>query len=100
MEFRDGQAIEILRTTPQVLRASLTDVSDPWVNNNYGEKTFSPFAVVLCSQASRVKFQSSRRCTVVFRPRIGLADRSAAEYSILSCEEASTRPIQPKAGPV
>ncbi len=46
MEFRIDQAIEILKTTPNVLRASLKDVSDPWVNNNYGEITFSPFDIV------------------------------------------------------
>ncbi len=46
MEFRIEQAIEILRTTPHVLRSSLRDVSDPWVNNNYGKKTFSPFDIV------------------------------------------------------
>ena len=46
MEFRIEQAIEILKTTPHVLRASLKDVSDSWVHNNYGEKTFSPFDIV------------------------------------------------------
>lgn len=46
MEFRIEQAIEILKTTPHVLRASVKDVSDCWVHNNYGEKTFSPFDIV------------------------------------------------------
>ena len=46
MEFRIEQAIEILRTTPHVLRASLKDISDSWVHNNYGESTFSPYDIV------------------------------------------------------
>lgn len=46
MEFRVDRAIEMLGATPGVLRAMLTGLSDPWVFNNYGEQTFSPFDVV------------------------------------------------------
>ena len=46
MEFRIEQAIEILRNTPNVFRTFLKDVSNEWVQNNYGEKTFSPFDIV------------------------------------------------------
>ena len=61
MEFRIDQTIEILRTTPHVLRASLKDVSEPWVNNNYGDKTFSPFDIVghLIGATRRLSFQVS-----------------------------------------
>lgn len=46
MEFRLGQAIEVLSRTPAVVDAMLGGLSEPWVENNYGEKTFSPFDVV------------------------------------------------------
>ena len=46
MEFRVDRAIEVLGATPGVLRAMLEGLSEPWVFNNYGEKTFSPFDVV------------------------------------------------------
>ena len=46
MEFRLDQAMGILQQTPAVLRALLQDVSDRWVYNNYGAKTFNPFDVV------------------------------------------------------
>lgn len=46
MEFQVKQAIEILSRTPSVLRAMLEGLSEPWVLNNYGEKTFSPFDVL------------------------------------------------------
>ncbi len=46
MDFRVKQAIEILSRTPSVLRAMLEGLSEPWVLNNYGEETFSPFDVV------------------------------------------------------
>ncbi len=46
MEFRLDQAMDVLQQTPAVLRALLHGISDPWVNNNYGAKTFSPFDVV------------------------------------------------------
>lgn len=46
MHFHLSQAVEILRNTPRVLRSLLEGVSEPWVQNNYGEQTFSPFDVV------------------------------------------------------
>ncbi|MBI1827417.1 MAG: DinB family protein [Planctomycetes bacterium] len=46
MEYQIEQASEILRNTPHVLRAMLTDVCGPWVTNDYGADTFSPFDVV------------------------------------------------------
>ena len=46
MTFKVDQAIEVLSRTPAVLRAMLQGVSEPWIVNNYGKKTFSPFDVV------------------------------------------------------
>ncbi len=46
MEFMLEQAVEVLRRTPRVLSAMLGGLSDPWVLNNYGDRTFSPFDVV------------------------------------------------------
>ena len=46
MKFELYRAIEILERTPTVLRSMLTGLSEPWIHNNYGEKTFSPFDVV------------------------------------------------------
>src|SRR5687768_13561791 len=46
MPFRLEQAIEILERTPSVLRALLAGLSEPWVMNNYGPETWSPFDVV------------------------------------------------------
>jgi hypothetical protein len=36
-------AIEVLTRTPDVLQAMLGELSLPWVMNNYGADTFSPF---------------------------------------------------------
>ena len=46
MQFQISEAIEVLSRTPAVLEAMLGGLSEPWVQNNYGEKTFSPFDVV------------------------------------------------------
>ena len=46
MPFRLEQPIEILERTPSVLRALLAGLSEPWVMNNYGPETWSPFDVV------------------------------------------------------
>lgn len=46
MEFHLDQAREILCATPRVLYGWLGHLSAPWVRNNYGENTFSPFDVV------------------------------------------------------
>ena len=46
MIFQLNQAIEIIERTPSVLRDMLSGLSKPWVLNNYGHETFSPFDVV------------------------------------------------------
>ena len=46
MEFSIADARQILQATPEVLRAWLSHLSAPWVQNNYGTATFSPFDVV------------------------------------------------------
>ncbi len=46
MEFKLDQAVEVLNRTPKVVRAMLAGLSEPWVRNNYGPETFSPFDVV------------------------------------------------------
>jgi hypothetical protein len=46
MKFDLEQALKVLTRTPNVLQAMLGELSSPWVMNNYGEKTFSPFDVV------------------------------------------------------
>ena len=46
MKFELDRAVEILERTPAVLRSMLTGLSEPWIRNSYGEKTFSPFDVV------------------------------------------------------
>lgn len=46
MEFKLDQAVEVLTRTPGVARAMLAGLSEPWVRNNYGPETFSPFDVV------------------------------------------------------
>ena len=44
--FRLDQSVEVLERTPAVLRAMLAGLSEPWVMNNYGSETWSPFDVV------------------------------------------------------
>ncbi len=46
MKYEVSHAVEVLQATPGVLRALLSDLSEPWIMNNYGEKTFSAFDVV------------------------------------------------------
>lgn len=46
MQFKIDSAIEVLSRTPGVLRALLSGLSEPWVMNDYGADTFSPFDVV------------------------------------------------------
>ncbi len=46
MNFQPDHAIEVLERTPGVLRSMLAGLSGPWVENNYGPDTFSPFDVV------------------------------------------------------
>ncbi len=38
MQFQISEAIEVLSRTPAVLDAMLGGLSEPWVQNNYGEK--------------------------------------------------------------
>lgn len=46
MNYQVEQAIEVLQSTPGVLRSMLGGLSEPWVKSNYGAATFSPFDVV------------------------------------------------------
>lgn len=46
MEFRFDDALPVLRRTPAVLRALLTDLPDPWIAAVEGPGTWSPFDVV------------------------------------------------------
>ncbi len=46
MEFQLQQSIEILERTAKTLRSLLEGLSDPWLLNNEGPETFSPFDVV------------------------------------------------------
>jgi hypothetical protein len=46
MTFNLNQSIELLERTPAALRPLLGGLSEGWVMNNYGDKTFSPFDVV------------------------------------------------------
>ncbi len=46
MQFDLNKSIEILANTPSVLKSYLSGLSDPWVRNNEGEDSFSPYDVV------------------------------------------------------
>ncbi len=46
MQYQTEHAVEVLSRTPEVLKTMLGGLSDPWVLNNYGPETFSPFDVV------------------------------------------------------
>jgi uncharacterized damage-inducible protein DinB len=46
MNFSLEDAIPLLRSTPQVLRAWLSDLPEPWVTRNEGPDTWSPYDVV------------------------------------------------------
>lgn len=46
MEFQLEPAIEVLGRTPLTLNALLRDVSDPWIMQNEGPETWSPYDVV------------------------------------------------------
>jgi len=46
MNFSLQRSIQVLERTPSVLRASLSHLDYFWTENNYGDKTFSPFDVV------------------------------------------------------
>jgi hypothetical protein len=46
MSFSLASCTEVLRRTPQTLRALLGGLSEPWVRGTEGPETFSPFDVV------------------------------------------------------
>ena len=46
MQFQLTQAVDVLRRTPNVLRAMLSDIGDCWALSSYGKDTFNPFDVV------------------------------------------------------
>lgn len=46
MEFTIEDSVRILARTPATLQALLADLPEPWVRNNEGAETFSPFDVV------------------------------------------------------
>jgi hypothetical protein len=46
MDFQLQRTVEILERTPKTLRSLLEGLSDPWLRNNEGPDTFSPFDVI------------------------------------------------------
>jgi DinB family protein len=46
MNFSLEKSLDVLQRTPPTLHALLAGLSEFWTQNNYGEKTFSPFDVV------------------------------------------------------
>lgn len=46
LNFDLADAIDVLRRTPAVISALLTDINDSWARANEGPETFSPFDVV------------------------------------------------------
>ena len=46
MRYQLLEALEILEQTPQTLRSFLGQLSDPWLYNNEGENTWSPYDIV------------------------------------------------------
>jgi hypothetical protein len=46
MEFELADAIDILRRTPTTLNALLRDLPDPWLVENEGPNTWSPYDVI------------------------------------------------------
>lgn len=46
MTFELDQAVQILQRTPQTLNSLLTGLSKPWLENNEGENTWSPYEIV------------------------------------------------------
>ncbi|PKB15100.1 DinB family protein [Flavobacterium sp. 5] len=47
MKFTIDKSIEILTSTPFVLKANLNQLSSEWLHNNEGENTWSPFEIVI-----------------------------------------------------
>ncbi len=46
MQYHLHEAMNILGRTPAVISTLLKDLPDPWVNNNEGEDTWSPYDIV------------------------------------------------------
>ena len=46
MRYSVEKSIEILATTPAVLKALLSGIHEDWVMNNEGQETFSPYDVI------------------------------------------------------
>ena len=46
MQFKLAEAIEVLQSTPGTLRTFFQHLSDPWINNNEGPDTWSPYMVL------------------------------------------------------
>lgn len=46
MEFKLEQAIEILKRTPATLNSLLHDLPEPWLSQNEGPETWSPYDVI------------------------------------------------------
>lgn len=46
MKYNINHATAILSRSPAVLRDMLAGLDDPWIRNNYGKDTFSPFDVL------------------------------------------------------
>ena len=46
MRYSVEKSIEILETTPAVLKALLSSIHEEWVMNNEGPETFSPYDVI------------------------------------------------------
>ncbi|MGB0715179.1 MAG: DinB family protein [Phycisphaerae bacterium] len=46
MQYNISEAVNILTRTPRVVRTMLADLPEPWVMNNYGQDTWSPFDIV------------------------------------------------------
>ncbi len=46
MKYNINDATAILARSPVVLRDMLTGLDEPWIKNNYGKDTFSPFDVL------------------------------------------------------
>src|SRR5580765_7285878 len=46
MEFELAQAIEVLKRTPSTLDSLLRDLPEPWLVQNEGPETWSPYDVI------------------------------------------------------
>ena len=46
MTFELDQAVQILQRTPKTLHSLLNGLSKPWLENNEGENTWSPYEIV------------------------------------------------------